>query len=88
MTMVETMVGGIMKTVTKSVLKAKMLAYFREVEETGEELIVLNYNKPVLKISPYKEKKSFDDVFGAYQDKMTYSESLETGTQEEWGELA
>lgn len=88
MTMVKTMVGGFMKTVTKSVLKAKMLAYFREVEETGEELIVLNYNKPVLKISPYKEKKSFDDVFGAYQGKMTYSEPLDTGTQEEWGELA
>ncbi len=52
-----------MKTVAKSVLKAKMLAYFREVEETGEELIVLNYNTPVLKISPYKEKKSFDDIF-------------------------
>ncbi len=63
MTMVKTMVGGSMKTVAKSVLKAKMLAYFREVEETGEELIVLNYNTPVLKISPYKEKKSFDDIF-------------------------
>lgn len=77
-----------MKTVTKSVLKAKMLAYFREVEETGEELIVLNYNKPVLKISPYKKKKAFDDVFAPYQNKMTYSEPLEAGTEEEWGNLA
>lgn len=77
-----------MKTVTKSALKAKMLAYFREVEETGEELIVLNYNKPVLKITPYKEKKSFDEVFAPYQNRMSYSEPLEAGTEAEWGDLA
>ncbi len=76
-----------MKTVTKSHLKAKMLAYFREVEETGEELIVLNHHKPVLKIVPFKEKKSFDELFEPYQNKMNYSEPLETSTEEEWGSL-
>jgi hypothetical protein len=39
-----------MKTVSKGVLKAKMLEYFREVEQTGEELVVTEYNLPVLKI--------------------------------------
>ncbi|MCP4755199.1 MAG: type II toxin-antitoxin system Phd/YefM family antitoxin [Proteobacteria bacterium] len=76
-----------MKTVSKSALKAKMLAYFREVEETGEELVVLNYQKPVLRIIPYTEKKSFDEVFAPYQNKMTYTHPLESATEEEWGDL-
>jgi len=77
-----------MKTVSKSALKSKMLAYFRNVEETGEELIVLNHHKPVLKIIPYKEKKSFDEIFKPFQDKLTFSEPLETSSEDEWGDLA
>ena len=38
--------------VSKGVLKAKMLEYFRRVDETGEELIVTNNNVPTLKITP------------------------------------
>ena len=77
-----------MKTVTKSKLKAKMLAYFREVEETGEELVVLNHHKPVLKIVPYREKKSFDEIFNSFQNQMVSSEPIETGSEGEWGGLA
>jgi hypothetical protein len=33
--------------VSKSALKAKMLEYFRRVEETGEELIVTDNGEPV-----------------------------------------
>lgn len=39
-----------MITVSKGVLKAKMLAYFRQVEETGETLVVTDHRKPVLRI--------------------------------------
>lgn len=44
----------VMRTVSKSQLKAKALEYFREVERTGEELILTDRGKPVLKIVPYR----------------------------------
>lgn len=44
-----------MKTVSKSKLKARVLAYFREVEETGEELVLTDRGKPVLKIVPFRK---------------------------------
>jgi len=43
-----------MKTVSKSRLKARALEYFREVERTGEELVLTDRGRPVLKIIPYR----------------------------------
>ena len=73
-----------MVTVSKGVLKAKMLEYFRNVEKTGEELIITDNRKPVLKIIPYKKKKNIDTVFGKYRGKMSYSSPLEENTENEW----
>jgi antitoxin (DNA-binding transcriptional repressor) of toxin-antitoxin stability system len=44
------------KSISKSKLKANMLQIFRELEASGETLIVTDHNKPVLKIVPIKEK--------------------------------
>lgn len=43
-----------METVSKSRFKAKALDYFRQVEKTGEELVVTDRGKPVLKIVPFR----------------------------------
>lgn len=43
-----------MTTVSKSRFKAKALDYFRQVERSGEELVVTDRGKPVLKIVPYR----------------------------------
>jgi antitoxin (DNA-binding transcriptional repressor) of toxin-antitoxin stability system len=45
-----------MVTVSKGVLKAKMLEYFREVERTGESLVVTDRGREVLEIRPLKKK--------------------------------
>ena len=39
--------------VSKSRLKARALAYFRQVERTGKELVITDHGTPVLKIVPY-----------------------------------
>lgn len=39
--------------VSKSKFKPRSLEYFRKVEMTGEELIITDHGKPVLKIVPY-----------------------------------
>lgn len=76
-----------MNTVSKGVLKAKMLEYFRQVEQTGIELIVTDHRKPVLKISPIKQPKlSVDEAFFGLRGKVNYFEDINTPTTEEWGE--
>ncbi len=44
-----------MQKISKSKLKPYMLKIFREIEETGEELIVTDHGRAVLKIIPYSE---------------------------------
>ena len=40
--------------VSKSEFKAKALEFFRQVEASGESLIVTNRGKPVLEVRPYR----------------------------------
>ncbi len=72
------------KTISKSKLKASMLRIFREIEAGGEELIITDRGKPVLKIVPYKKKKSVNELFAPYRGKMSYTEDLNTPTIDEW----
>ena len=76
-----------MNTVSKSYLKAHMLRIFREVEKNGEELIVTDNNRPVLKISPVHRENSVEDVFSEVRGKVIYGEDIDTPTQEEWSEV-
>lgn len=39
--------------VSKGQFKAKALEYFREVERTGEPVIVTDHGRPVVEIRPY-----------------------------------
>lgn len=73
-----------MITISKSKLKAQMLSIFRQVEQTGEEIIVTDNRRPVLKISPLKAGKSIKEVFGAYQGQVKYHEDIDTPTENEW----
>jgi len=76
-----------MKTVSKSMLKPKMLEYFREVEETGETLIVTNHNQPVLKIEPIKHKQMVSDVFASYWGKVNIPKDVMEPETEDWGDI-
>ena len=75
-----------MKRVSKGVLKAKMLEYFREVEQTGEELIVTDNNRPVLKVVPLRQRRPAAQVFGDVRGRVVYREDVLAPTTEEWPE--
>lgn len=70
--------------VSKSALKAKMLEYFRRVEETGEELIVTDNNRPVLRVSPIKRRRSAAEVFSDVRGRVTYHDDLLAPLTDEW----
>jgi hypothetical protein len=75
-----------MITVSKSELKSKMLEYFRKIEKSGEDIIVTNNRKPVLKVSLLRSKQTPDVVFGNYRDKIHFYEDIMTDTSDEWEE--
>ena len=76
-----------MPSISKSKLKANMLRIFRDIEESGEELIVTDHNRPVLRIQPIAPKKTVKEVFGTMQGKVIYREDVNTPTTDEWAEL-
>jgi len=53
-----------MPTVSKSALKARMLEYFREVESSGEPLVVTDNRVPVLKVLPFRRAETAEEIFG------------------------
>lgn len=70
--------------VSKGVLKAKMLEYFRQVEQTGEELIVTNNNIPTLMVIPIKNKQKVTEVFKDLRNKAKIDDSVMKPETEEW----
>ena len=75
-----------MSTVSKSLLKAKMLEYFRQVEETGEELIVTDNGRPVVVVVPIRKRTSSDEMFGDLRGRVVYHEDVLAPTTDEWPE--
>ena len=73
-----------MVTVSKSVLKARMLEYFREVERTGEALVVTSDGIPVLKVVPFTETRSIEDAFADVRGQLTWTGDLDAPTDAEW----
>jgi len=41
--------------VSKSRFKARALEYFRQVEQTGQSIVITDRGEPVLKLMPYQE---------------------------------
>ena len=76
-----------MKKVSKSILKAKMFEYFRALEDSGEALIVTDFGKPVLKIVPYHEGKSIEELFSDLRPKAKFTrQAVLASTEDEWSE--
>ena len=75
-----------MQTISKSDLKAKMLEYFRHVEEHGEELIVTSHGKPVARVVPYAPGRSVNSLFADLRGKVVYHQDVMEPTTDEWVE--
>ena len=74
------------ETISKSKLKARMLEVFRNIETNGEELIVTDHGKPVLRIVPIREKVSVSQLFAGLQGQVLYHEDIDEPTIGEWSE--
>ncbi len=69
-----------MKTVNKSQLTAQLLKLLQLVELEGEEIVVMDGNKPVVRISQYEKSLSTEELFKDMRGKVKYFEDLTTPT--------
>ena len=63
-----------------------MLEYFRRIEESGEELIVTDHNRPTLRIVPIRNRQTGVESFSGLQGKVVYHEDVTAPTADEWPE--
>lgn len=75
-----------MDPVSKSAFKARLLEHLRRVEETGEELIVTDNNRPVVKVVPLRERRPASEVFADVRGRVIYREDILAPTTDEWPE--
>jgi len=75
-----------MASIPKSALEGKMLEYFQRVEDTGEELVVTDKGRPVVKVVPIRARASAADVFGDVRGRVVYHEDILAPTTDEWPE--
>jgi antitoxin (DNA-binding transcriptional repressor) of toxin-antitoxin stability system len=75
-----------MRTISKSALKARMLEHFRRIEETGEELIVTDHNRPVLRIARIRDRRPAAEVFADVRGRVVYHGDILEPTSSEWPE--
>ena len=72
--------------VSKSNFKERALDYLREVETTGEELIITDHGKPVLKLVRYNPdpKTALEALRGSV---IRYDDPTEPVGEEDWESL-
>jgi prevent-host-death family protein len=63
-----------MQTINASVFKAKCLKLMEEVNESGEEIVILKNGKPISKLVPYKSKPR--SLFGLYENSVCSRDDL------------
>lgn len=74
------------RTLSKSQFKPRALEHFREVERTGEELIITDRGRPVLKIVPYEQNPAV--ALSGFRGLIRrYDDPLEPVGQDDWEAL-
>ncbi|MCK5098940.1 MAG: type II toxin-antitoxin system Phd/YefM family antitoxin [Desulfobacteraceae bacterium] len=69
--------------ISKSKFKPQALKYFRNIEETGQEIIITDRNKRVIKIIPYQDEPPI--ILKELRNSIQfYDEPLEPVAENDW----
>lgn len=74
-----------MKKVSKSEFKPRVLEYLREVEASGEPLIVTDRGRPVIRIEPFVEGEEALRLLGGVVRR--YDQPTESVGESDWEAL-
>lgn len=74
------------KTVSKSKFEPRVLEYFRRVEETGEEIVITDHGRPVVKVVPYRVDP--DELLKSLRGSVVrYDDPTKPVGEEDWESL-
>ncbi len=73
-----------MTIVTKIEFEANLAECLDKVEKTGEEIVVMDGEKPVVKILPVRTSLGPEIVFADVRGKVKYNGDLLEPTVDEW----
>ena len=73
--------------IEKDHLKNNLLEILQIVELQGQEILVTDGSKPIVRISPYEKNATTEELFESMRGKVKYFEDLTTPTTEEWPEI-
>ena len=76
-----------MVTISKGKLKAHLLQVLRELEQTGENVIITDRDRPVARITPIKQGITMEEAFAYVYGKLVILEDINAPTIEEWGDI-
>lgn len=72
--------------ISKSAFKPQALKYFRQIEEQGQEIIITDHTKPVIKIIPYKREPHI--ILEELRNSiLRYDEPLSPVGEDDWEAL-
>ncbi len=75
-----------MDPISKSRFKARALEYFRQVEQTGQEIVITDRGRPVLRLVPYQQSR--EAWLGGFRGMICrYDDPLEPVGEDEWEAL-
>lgn len=74
-----------MPTIPKAMLKARLLEFLRDVEETGEPIIVTSHGTPVARITRIAPGSSVDALFADVRGSLAFAGDPDEPTTDEWG---
>jgi len=74
------------RAISKSQFKPRSLEYFRMIEQSGEELIITDRGRPVLKVIPYAADPE-ERMKNLRNSVLQYDDPTEPAATEDWKAL-
>ncbi len=78
------------RQVSKSQFKAQALALFREIEASGEPVVITDHGRPALEVRPYRpvEAGAMDPLEQLRGSVLHYDQPLDPVAEADWEALA
>ena len=73
--------------VSKSEFKARALEYLRQVEKSGETLVITDHGKPVAEVRPYRTAES-DPLATLKGSVLFYDRPMDPVGEDDWEALS